>query len=58
MLFVDEQLRITDDVDEQDMCDLESKIGGRFGHSPMGLYTQERPTLNVQPRTENARGEN
>jgi hypothetical protein len=31
-LFVDEQLRVADDVDEQDMRDLELQIGVQFGH--------------------------
>jgi hypothetical protein len=32
MLLVDQPFRITDDVYEQDMGNLESKIGFRFGH--------------------------
>src|SRR5881227_1468221 len=32
MLLIDQSLRITDDVYEQDMGNLQSKFGFRFGH--------------------------
>src|SRR6266480_443079 len=47
MLLIDQSFRIPDDVYEQDMGNLQSKIGFRFGHKlPTVLLTEERATLN------------
>src|SRR2546423_5562415 len=43
MLLVDQSFRITDDVYEQDMGNLQSKIGFRFGHGiQIALLIEER----------------
>jgi len=43
VLLVDQPFRITDDVYEQDMGNLQSKIGFRFGHGiQIALLIEER----------------
>ena len=46
MLLVDQPFRITDDVYEQDMGNLQSKIGFRFGHGTTDVVIRKRPTSN------------
>jgi hypothetical protein len=48
MLLIDQSLRITDDVYEQDMGNLQSKIGFRFGHGiQIALLIEQRQRLNA-----------
>jgi hypothetical protein len=50
VLLVNEQLRITDDVYEQDMGDFETKIEVRFGHNTSVAYTPQNAQCSTRLR--------